>query len=78
MTKHKISLNPQFISANGAQQFAVISMHDFETMRQTLIDAENLINVNSAKYREAEKISQIVVEAKQQSIDISSKLLDLG
>ena len=76
MTKHKTSLNPQFISVNGANQFAVLSMAEFELMQKALVDAEDLINVNSREYQKGQKLAQIVAQAKQQFADIASKLLD--
>ena len=78
MTKHKTSLNPQFISVNGANQFAVIPVEEFELMQQALADAEDLINVNSRKYQEGERVTQLVVEAKKEIRDIASKFLDLA
>jgi hypothetical protein len=60
-----VELHPEFLVKDGKKQFVVPTIEEFEALQEVLADAEDLLELRTAKAEEAEAGSMSLDDAKK-------------
>lgn len=60
-----VELRPEFLVKDGKKQFVVLTIEEFEALQEVLADAEDLLELRTAKAEESEAESMSLDDAKK-------------
>jgi PHD/YefM family antitoxin component YafN of YafNO toxin-antitoxin module len=60
-----LKLKPEYLTRNGRKEFAVLTIEDFERVKEALEDAEDLRILREARRRNAGLPTYTIAEVKQ-------------